>query len=92
MHSGRLALYRESGRKKITVGTALPGWMFGAEEILGSLSYVYSAQTEEETEIEFLLSEHLLTFLKSNPEFSVPLLGIVANQNNQLIGQILKAR
>ncbi|RPI29533.1 MAG: Crp/Fnr family transcriptional regulator [Acidobacteria bacterium] len=92
VQAGRLGLYIEAKGKKTHLGNAVAGWILGAGETLESSSYLYTAETEEETELEFLAKESLLSLLSSYPEVVPPLLATVAQRSNELIAQMLRAR
>jgi len=90
IHSGWLRLYFAGpGGKRVSVGVAGPGSVLGVGEIVSSTGNVLTAETGEETELEFLAAEHLHECLKENPGLGVELLQVVVQQTRGLLTQIL---
>lgn len=90
VHSGWLKLFFVgAGGKRVSAGVVGPGSVLGVGEIVSETGYVVSAETGEETELEFLAANHLRDCLKGNPALAVELLQVVVQQTRSFLSQFM---
>jgi len=89
IQSGWVALsaYR-SGGKRVPIGLRGPGSVLGLPESIDSSVYLATAETGDETELEFLSGPDLLMILEQSGPLRTQLLKLVARQTREIINDL----
>ncbi|MFB3906596.1 MAG: Crp/Fnr family transcriptional regulator [Acidobacteriota bacterium] len=90
IHCGWLTLYLAApGGKRVSLGVMGPGSVLGIGEIVNDVPHFATAETGEETELEFLAADDVKDALKDTPGLGIELLKVVARQDRRLLTQFM---
>jgi len=90
IQSGWVALFaRGTEGKRVAIGLRGPGSILGLSETIESSAYLATAETGEETELEFLPAAQLLILLERSAAFRTQVLKSVAGHTRQIMNELL---
>jgi CRP/FNR family cyclic AMP-dependent transcriptional regulator len=92
IQSGWVALSTfRSGGRRVPIGLRGPGSVLGLGESIDSSNHLTTAETGEETELEFLPSDSLLSLLDLSSEFKTRLVQLVLQQTREIVTELFDA-
>ena len=92
LKKGRVARYRlTSGGKRLVTRRILPGAVFGVMGLLGRTMQGNFAEAVEDSLIYEITREHVLAFLKRQPDLTLRILGIIGDRLRLAEERVLEA-